>query len=147
VVEAFYGRGGDDFIDGGGGLDRANYWFRTDDNITGGITVNLAAGTVDGDASVGHDTLRSIESVRATNFADTYDATGFGQAGALNIGSNGTFNAFEGFGGGRSRSWNGARDRPGRHRQCRQRYLHRGQLRPGLVLCRYASWQQHDVND
>ena len=48
-----------------------------DDNVTGGITVDLAAGTVTGDASVGTDTLRSIEVVRGTNFADTYDATGF----------------------------------------------------------------------
>ena len=53
------------------------YWFRTDDNVTGGITVNMAAGTVVGDASVGTDTLRSIEAVRGTNFADSYDATGF----------------------------------------------------------------------
>ena len=77
AVEVFQGRGGNDFIDGGGGFDRALYWFRTDDNVTGGITVNLAAGTVIGDASVGSDTLRSIEAVRGTNFADSYDATGF----------------------------------------------------------------------
>ena len=64
-------------IDGRGGLDRANYDSDTDDNVTGGITVNLAAGTVTGDASIGTDTLRSIESVRGTDFADTYDATGF----------------------------------------------------------------------
>src|SRR5262249_61075512 len=50
-------------------------------------------------ASVRHDTLRAIEGMRATNFADTYDASGFGLPGALNIGSNGNFNAFEGLGG------------------------------------------------
>ena len=76
-VENFQGRGGDDLIDGGGGFDRASYWFRTDDNVTGGITVNMAAGTVNGDASVGQDTLLSVEAVRGTNFADTYNATGF----------------------------------------------------------------------
>ena len=52
-----------------------------------------------GDVSIGTDTLRSIELVRGTNFADTYDATGFDQAGALNIGNSGTFNEFEGLAG------------------------------------------------
>ena len=65
--EVFEGRGGNDFIDGRGGFDRAIYEFRTDDNVTGGITVNLAAGTVAGDASIGTDTLRSIEAVRGTD--------------------------------------------------------------------------------
>ena len=76
-TEVFQGRGGDDFIDGRGGFDRVLYWFRTDDNVTGGINVNMAAGTVIGDISVGTDTLRSIEAVRATNFDDTYNAAGF----------------------------------------------------------------------
>ena len=118
-VEVFQGRGGNDWIDGGGGFDRSNYWFRTDDNVTGGITVNLAAGTVVGDASVGTDTLRSIESVRATNFDDTYNAAGFttttsvsapnaGNAGSLLIGSfQAAFNEFEGFDGDDSITGNG----------------------------------------
>src|SRR5262249_42975529 len=43
------------------------------------------------------DTLRSIEQVRGTIFDDVYDATGYGQAGALNVSeTNGTFNSFEG---------------------------------------------------
>src|SRR5262249_39305049 len=59
-VETFAGRGGDDFIDGGGGFDRADYL--RDGPITTGITVNLAAGTVTGDPFLtGNDTLRSIE--------------------------------------------------------------------------------------
>ena len=33
-----------------------------------GITVNMAAGTVIGDASIGTDSLSSIESIRGTNF-------------------------------------------------------------------------------
>ena len=97
TTESFDGGGGNDTIDGRGGFDQAYY-----NNAVGtvsGISVDMAAGTVVGDVSIGTDTLRSIESVRGTNFADTYDATGFGQAGALNIGSNGTFNEFEGMGG------------------------------------------------
>src|SRR6185503_17929678 len=111
-VENFQGRGGDDLIDGGGGFDRASYWLRTDDNVTGGITVNMAAGTVVGDASVGTDTLRSIEAARGTNFADTYNATGFtalstnaGTAGVNNVGA--AFNEFEGLGGNDSITGNG----------------------------------------
>ena len=107
-VEVFEGRGGNDFIDGGGGFDRAAYEFRTDDNVTSGIIVNLAAGTVipvvAGDTSIGNDTLRSIESVRGTHFGDTFDATGF-TASSINAGSAGVdgngaaLNEFEGLGG------------------------------------------------
>jgi hypothetical protein len=57
--------------------------------------VNLA-GTVQGDASAGNDTLRSIEGITGSDFADTYVATGYGVAGALNVGNNGTFNEVEG---------------------------------------------------
>ena len=105
TTEFFDGGAGDDTIDGRGGFDQAFY-----NNALGtasGINVDMAAGTVVGDASIGTDTLRSIESVRGTNFADTYDATGFGQAGALNIGSNGTFNEFEGLGGNDTITGNG----------------------------------------
>ena len=42
----------------------------------------MAAGTIVGDASVGTDTLRAIEAVRGTSFADTYNATGFGAPGS-----------------------------------------------------------------
>jgi hypothetical protein len=102
-VEVFEGRGGDDDIDGRGGFDRVIYSPRTDDMTTGGIDVKMAVGTVDGDAFVGFDTLRSIEGVRGTKFGDTYDATGFGAPGldpnTNNVGSNGTFNEFEGLGG------------------------------------------------
>ena len=108
AVEVFQGRGGNDFIDGGGGFDRVLYWFRIDDNVTGGISVNMAAGTVIGDASVGTDTLRSIEAMRATNFADTYDATGFGRPVSLRmLAATGTFNEFEGLGGNDTITGNG----------------------------------------
>jgi hypothetical protein len=94
-VEVFTGRNGNDFINGQGGLDRANY---DDFGTTGAITVNLAAGTVTGNASVGTDTLRSVESVNGSDFADLYDATGFSGA-STNAGSFGTFNQFQGMGG------------------------------------------------
>ena len=116
--EVFQGRGGNDFIDGRGGFDRVIYGFRTDDNVTGGITVNLAAGTVVGDASVGTDTLRSIEAVRGTSFADSYNASGFtttnvngpnfGSAGFIVIGGvQEAFNEFEGLGGNDTITGNG----------------------------------------
>ena len=69
--DVFQGFGGDDFINGLGGFDRALY---TD--ATGGITVNLAAGTVTG-AGVGNDTLVNIEGIVGSDFADTFNAAGF----------------------------------------------------------------------
>jgi Ca2+-binding RTX toxin-like protein len=95
--EQFEGRAGDDFIDGRGGSDQAIY--SNDTAVTAGINVDMAAGTVTGDAAVGTDTLRSVEAVVGTNFADTYVATGYATATALNQGSSGTFNEFEGMGG------------------------------------------------
>ena len=93
----FTGLAGDDYLDGRGGFDTAGY--NSLGTVTSGINVNLASGVVTGDASVGTDTLRSIEAIQGTGFADTYNAVGFGLVGALNIGSNGTFNQFEGLGG------------------------------------------------
>ena len=111
-VELFEGDGGNDFINGRGGFDRVTYTPLTDNNVTGGITVDLAAGTVFGDASVGIDTLRSIEAVRGTNFNDIYNATGFtdsstnfGTAGVTNIFV--ALNEFEGMGGNDSITGNG----------------------------------------
>jgi len=74
--ETFRGLGGNDWVDGRGGDDVVNYG---DDAATANITVNLAAGTVTStDTKVGIDTLREIEEVVGTNFADTYNATGYG---------------------------------------------------------------------
>src|SRR5581483_1134860 len=84
--EEFVGGAGNDSIDGGAGFDRASYAPLFDDDATGGVAIDLGAGTAGGDGSVGSDTLRSIEAVRGSNFADTFDATGFGQPGALNVG-------------------------------------------------------------
>jgi hypothetical protein len=93
--EQFEGRGGDDLINGRGGFDQAIY--NNDTAVTTGIHVDMAAGFVTGDAAIGADTLRQVESVRGTNFADTYIATGFGSG--ANVGSLGTLNEFEGLGG------------------------------------------------
>src|SRR5262249_44431594 len=104
TTEQFEGRGGDDLIDGRGGFDLAVY--NNDTAVTAGISVNMAAGTVTGDAAVGTDTLVSIESVRGTNFADTYVATGFSGA-STDIGLPATFNEFEGLGGNDTITGNG----------------------------------------
>ncbi|MEZ2144669.1 VCBS domain-containing protein [Bradyrhizobium sp. DN5] len=93
----FTGLGGDDYIDGRGGFDVAIY--NSLSTVTGGVTVDMAAGTATGDASIGSDTLRSIEGIQGTGYADSYDATGYGQNGASNVGNNGTYNQFEGLGG------------------------------------------------
>ncbi len=61
-----------------------------------------------GDASIGTDTLRSVEAVRGTNFDDVFDATGFGAAAPRNVGSLGTFNDFQGAGGNDTIIGNGA---------------------------------------
>src|SRR5439155_22922004 len=83
---------------GRGGFDTASY--NSLNTVTSGVSVNMAAGIVTGDASVGTDTLRNIEGVQGTSFADTFDATGYGIAGAPNVStSNGNFNQFEGLGG------------------------------------------------
>lgn len=79
---------------------------------TGAISVDMASGTVTGDASIGTDTLRSIEGVQGTIFNDTYVATNFGATGFLNtstnnVGNNGTFNQFEGLAGNDSITGNG----------------------------------------
>src|SRR5262249_18191007 len=101
TAEEFDGRGGNDFIDGSGGFDRAFY---NNDPTATGIHVDMALGTVTGDSAIGTDTLRSIEGIRGTNFADTYDAFHFGGAGFQdpamdNVGSFTTFNEVEGMGG------------------------------------------------
>lgn len=95
--EVFDGRGGDDFIDGRHGFDRADYAFNGP--AARGIVVDLGAGIVVGDADVsGTDTLRSIEAIRGTHLADTFDARGFAPFSA-NAGSNGFLNEFEGMAG------------------------------------------------
>jgi VCBS repeat-containing protein len=105
--DAFLGKGGNDVLIGDGGRDRAFYTDLTlanDTSVTAPINVELAAGTVTGGTSANdQDTLQSIEMIVGTNFADTYDATGFGpnsvNAGSPQGANTGTFNEFEGLGG------------------------------------------------
>ena len=87
--EAFRGEGGNDTIDGGIGYDRAVY-----SNATESISVVMSTkkadgtivdGVVTGGSSVGIDSLRNIESVLATDFADTLDARGFYKAESLSM--------------------------------------------------------------
>jgi len=63
--ETFDGRGGNDIIDGQGGID----WVRYDSSTTG-VVVDLAAGTAQ-DGQGGTDTLSNIENVRGFNFNDS----------------------------------------------------------------------------
>ncbi len=103
-TENYEGRGGNDYIDGRGGFDRAVY-----SNEDAGITVNLGAGTVVGGVNTGTDTLRSVEGISGTEFHDVYDASTFTAANAATPsvnsgngatgGANSNFNEFEGRGG------------------------------------------------
>ncbi len=100
------GLGGDDLIDGRGGFDTASY--NSLNTVTSGVSVNMATGTATGDASIGTDTLRNIEGIQGTMLADSYNATGYGLAGAANVStSNGNFNQFEGLGGNDTITGNG----------------------------------------
>jgi Ca2+-binding RTX toxin-like protein len=101
--EVFRGGAGNDLIDGRSGLDRADYR-----NALEAISVSLASGTVAGGGSSGTDTLLSVESIRATQFADNINANGFGTASAVNVGSLGLFNSIEALGGDDTITGNGA---------------------------------------
>ncbi len=63
---SFTGLGGDDTITGNGSTQ---IFFN---NVTGGVTVDLATGNVNGDASVGHDTITGgVNGVQGANFDDS----------------------------------------------------------------------------
>ncbi len=106
----FDGWTGNDLLDGRGGFDQALY--NSNGLTISGISVDMVTGQVVGDATIGTDTLRSIEQVFGTNSADTYIATNFGEAAftdtsLYNVGSNGTFNSFQGNGGNDTITGNG----------------------------------------
>jgi Ca2+-binding RTX toxin-like protein len=69
ALNQFEGMGGDDTIVGNGNTRIVFF------NATSGVTVNLAAGTADGDASVGHDTFSGVNAVIGSDFADTITAS------------------------------------------------------------------------
>ena len=95
----FIGLGGDDYIDGRGGFDTAGY--NSLSTVTGGVSVNLASGVGDQATPRSARTrCATSKASRAPGFADTFNATGYGQVGAHNVStSNGNFNQFEGLGG------------------------------------------------
>ncbi len=63
---SFQGMGGDDTITGNGSTQ---IFFN---NATGGVTVDLTTGNVNGNASVGHDTITGgVSNVQGSNFIDT----------------------------------------------------------------------------
>lgn len=66
----FQGLGGNDTIDGGGGLDAVSYAADKGRGGLSGVSVDLAAGTAR-DGLGGTDTLINIESVYGTDFDDT----------------------------------------------------------------------------
>lgn len=96
---------GNDTIDGGSGFDIVFYVYPVPSSYpihvpTEGLTVNMAAGTVDltytgrdPNITTERDILRHIESVTGTDLADTYDARGF-SATSTNAGSWGNYNEF-----------------------------------------------------
>lgn len=68
--EEFMGLGGRDSINGGGGIDTVRYQRDTDRGGNLGVNVNLTTG-VARDGFGTQDTLKNIENVRGTEFADT----------------------------------------------------------------------------
>jgi Ca2+-binding RTX toxin-like protein len=64
-TESFMGRGGNDTIDGAGGLDMIRY-----NAAPSGVNVNLSTGAAS-DGQGGMDTFSNIEGVRGSNFNDT----------------------------------------------------------------------------
>jgi Ca2+-binding RTX toxin-like protein len=73
--------GGSDNIDGKGGFDLVSYQFHNTNGF-GILATRAGTTTVTGinaqaTQGVGTDTLLNIEAIRGTNFADTYNASGF----------------------------------------------------------------------
>lgn len=64
--ESFNGLGGNNLIDGRGGIDRVNYF-----NAPGGVSVDLSADIALNNGFGQRDTLFNIENVRGSNFTDT----------------------------------------------------------------------------
>ncbi|BDA84003.1 hypothetical protein Sa4125_15450 [Aureimonas sp. SA4125] len=94
VGEVFYGLGGRDSIDGGGGVDTVRYDRDDRQGGTRGVNVDLTTGiAIDGFGS--QDTLVSIENVRATNANDV--VTGSSGANLIRtFGGNDTLNGLAG---------------------------------------------------
>ncbi|PWS36796.1 hypothetical protein DFH01_16845 [Falsiroseomonas bella] len=76
---SFNGRGGDDSLDGGDGIDTAEY-----SNAGSGVDVDLAAGTAQ-DGEGGQDTLVSIENVVGSSHDDTLSGAASGGRAPSNL--------------------------------------------------------------
>ncbi len=81
TLNVFEGRGGNDRITGNGNT-RLSF-----NEATGGVTVDMIAGTAIGDASVGTDTFTGVNSILASQLGDSITGNGvdnimIGQAGA-----------------------------------------------------------------
>lgn len=59
---------GNDIIDGGTGIDTVDYARAT---LTGGVTVNLNITAQQDTLGAGRDTIRNVENIQGSNFADT----------------------------------------------------------------------------
>ena len=81
-ADTLSGGGGDDSLDGGGGIDTVTYA-----GATGGITVDLALTTAQNTGGDGIDTLKSIEIVLGSTYADSL--TGGAGNDSLNGGAGG----------------------------------------------------------
>ena len=97
-------RGGDHF-DGRGGSDGVSYSWN---DATQGIVVKMAAGQVQWKDDLHIDTLRQIEWIRGTDFADTYIASGYGGSSTNKNSSGETWNVFDPRGGDDSIVGNGS---------------------------------------
>ena len=95
----FRGSPGDDTLNGGGGLDSIRF---SGPFHSGAVTIVLSAtSTITGNATVGTDTLNSVELIIGSNSADSFTAT------AQFDGSFGDANFFEGRGGNDTITGNG----------------------------------------
>ena len=92
--ELFEGRAGNDVIDGGGGWDDLYYRSEVNFGGSGGISVDLGAGTVI-DSFGDTDTVSNIESVIGTDFDDTM----IGDGGDNYFQGNGGTDSYDGAGG------------------------------------------------
>ena len=106
-VETFIGGGGNDIIDGRGGFDRAIYSPPVDNDVTGGVHVNMAAGH--GRRAMPRSApTRCARSSRCAAPTSPTPTTRPASAGrSANVGTNGTFNEFEGMGGNDTITGNG----------------------------------------
>lgn len=69
----FRPQGGNDTVDGGGGIDRVVY-----DRATAAVAVNLGLTTAQNTGAEGTDTLINIENLRGSGFNDTLTGSGLG---------------------------------------------------------------------